>query len=95
MSRSIHVAAVLLLMSSGWATALSAQARLTDLVFSGGLAVEQYRGGIPSVTLPVVDSVDEASAVSVEFGARAVLNTNPNGFDGLTLTVDGGVTATF
>ncbi len=91
MSRSIHVAAVLLLMSSGWATALSAQARLTDLVFSGGLAVEQYRGGIPSVTLPVVDSVDEASAVSVEFGARAVLNTNPNGFDGLTLTVDGGV----
>lgn len=91
MSRSTRIAAVLVLMGSGWATGLSAQAWLADLVFSGGLAVEQYRGGIPSVTLPVVDSVDQAWATSAELGVRAVLSSNPTGFDGLTVTVDGGV----
>ncbi len=86
-----RIATLVVLMGTGWATTLSAQVRVTDLVFTGGMAAEQYRGGIPSVTLAVVDSVDRAWASSVEFGARAVLNTSPNGFDGLTLTLDGGV----
>lgn len=91
MSRSTRIATLFVLMGTGWAATLSAQVRVTDLVFTGGMAAELYRGGIPSVTLAVVDSVDQAWASSVEFGARAVLNTNPNGFDGLTLAVDGGV----
>lgn len=91
MSCSTRIATLVVLMGTGWATTLSAQVRVTDLVFTGGMAAEQYRGGIPSVTLAVVDSVDRAWASSVEFGARAVLNTSPNGFDGLTLTLDGGV----
>ena len=91
MRPSTRLATAIVLMGSGWATTLSAQARLTDIVFSGGMAMELYRGGIPSVTLPVVDSVDEASATSGELGVRGILNSNPNGSDGFNVTFDGGV----
>ncbi len=91
MSRSLRIATLVVLMGTGWAATLSAQARVTDLVFTGGTHVERYRGGIPSVTLAVVDSVDQAWATSAELGVRAVLSSSPNGFDGLTVTLDGGV----
>ena len=91
MRRSTRIATVVMLMGSGWATTLSAQARLADLVFSSGMAAELYRGGIPSVTLPVVDSVDEASALSGEFTARGVLDSNPDRLDGLSVTFNAGV----
>ena len=91
MSRSTRIASLIILVGTGWATTLSAQARVIDLVFTGGMHVEQYGGGIPSVTLPVVDSVDQAWATSGELAVRAVMSSNPNGFDGLTVTLDGGV----
>ncbi len=91
MSCSARIATLVVLMGTGWGATLSAQARVTDLVFTGGTHVERYGGGIPSVTLAVVDSVDQAWATSAELGVRAVLNSNANGFDGLTVTLDGGV----
>ena len=91
MSRSTRIATLVVLMGTGWGTTLSAQARVTELVFTGGMHVERYRGGIPSVTLAVVDSVDQAWATSAELGVRAILSSSPNGFDGLTVTLDGGV----
>ncbi len=91
MSRSIRIATLIILMGPGWPTALSAQGRWTDIVFTGGMTGELYRGGIPSVTLPVVDSVDAASAASGEFGLRGVLNSNPNGSGGFNVRFDGGV----
>ncbi len=91
MSRAVCIATLAALVGPAWNATLSAQARVTDLVFTGGMHVERYRGGIPSVTLPLVDSVDQAWATSAELGVRAVLSSNPNGFDGLTVTMDGGV----
>ena len=91
MSRSIRIATLIILMGPGWPAALSAQGRLTDIVFSGGMAGELYRGGIPSVTLPVVDSVDAASAASGEFGLRGTVNSNPDGSGGFNVRFDGGV----
>ena len=91
MSRSIRIATLIILMGPGWAEALSAQGRLTDIVFSAGMAGELYRGGIPSVTLPVIDSVDAASAASGEFGLRGALSSNPGGSGGFNVRFDGGV----
>ena len=91
MSRSTRIATLVVLMGTGWGTTLSAQARVSELVFTGGMHVERYRGGIPSVTLAVVDSVDQAWATSAELGVRAILSSSPNGFDGLTVTLHGGV----
>lgn len=91
MNRSARIAAAIVLVGMGWAPALSAQARLTDMVFSGGMAGALYRGGIPSVTLPVVDSVDAASAASGEFGVRGVLDLDANSSDGFLFRFDGGV----
>ncbi len=92
MTRSTRIAAAILLAAApGWAAALSAQTRLTDLVLSSGMAAELYRGGIPSVTLPVIDSVDEATAVSGELAARGAFDSNPDGLDGLSLTFNAGV----
>lgn len=41
-----------------------------DLVFTGGLSVEGYRGNLPAITVTAVDSTEEASSAVGEFGLR-------------------------
>ncbi len=54
-------------------TSLPAQVVWQDLVLSGGLSAEGYRGNLPAVTISAVDSVRSASAAVGEFGARGRL----------------------
>jgi hypothetical protein len=46
----------------------SAQVIWQDLVFTGGLSVEGYRGNLPAITVTAVDSTEAASAAVGEFG---------------------------
>jgi len=48
----------------------SAQVIWQDLVFTGGVSAEGYRGNLPAIAVTVVDSTEEASAVVGEFGLR-------------------------
>ncbi len=48
----------------------SAQLIWQDLVFTGGVSAEGYRGNLPAIAVTVVDSTEEASAVVGEFGLR-------------------------
>jgi len=48
----------------------SAQVIWQDLVFTGGLSAEGYRGNLPAVTVTAVDSTEKASAIVGEFGLR-------------------------
>jgi hypothetical protein len=41
-----------------------------DLVFTGGVSAEAYRGDFSAITVTAVDSTDEASAAVGEFGIR-------------------------
>lgn len=54
----------------GTASAGSAQVRLDELVFTGGLSGESYRGNLATVAVPVVDSTERVAAAVGEFGAR-------------------------
>jgi hypothetical protein len=68
-----------------------AQVTVRDLEVTAGAAVEGYRGNMSSVTLPVVDSTDRASAAVAEFGTRGrllFLNTPVRGF---RIDFDGGI----
>lgn len=47
-----------------------AQVELRDLVVTGGFAVEGYQGNLSAVTVPLVDSTDQAAAAVGQFGAR-------------------------
>ena len=91
MSRSIRIGSLVFLMMPACAATLSGQGHFRDFVLTTGMAAEAYRGGIPSVTLPVVDSVDAASAASGEFGFRGSLYSNRDGSDGFAIGLDGGV----
>jgi hypothetical protein len=48
----------------------SAQVIWQDLVFTGGVSAEGYRGNLPAIAVTAVDSTEEASAVVGEFGLR-------------------------
>ena len=48
----------------------NAQVVWQDLVFTGGVSAEGYRGNLPAITVTAVDSTDEASAAVGEFGLR-------------------------
>jgi hypothetical protein len=52
---------------------LVAQVRWQDLVITGGLSAEAYRGNLPAVTVSVVDSTKNAAAVVGEFGLQGRL----------------------
>lgn len=45
-----------------------------DLVFTGGLSLESYRGNLPAITVPAIDDTDQASAVVGEMGLRGSVN---------------------
>jgi len=51
----------------------AAQIIWEDLVFTGGLSVEAYKGNLAAVTVPAVDSTDQASGVVGELGAHGSL----------------------
>jgi len=61
-------------LMSGGADALTAQVRVTDLVITTGVAAERYSGNLASVTVPVVDSSESASALLGQVGVRGALN---------------------
>ncbi len=56
--------------SFGTRTEALAQVAWQDLVFTGGLSTEWYRGNLPAVAVTAVDSTEEASAAVGEFGLR-------------------------
>ena len=70
---------------------MAAQGRLRDLVFTGGMAAEAYQGNLSAVTLPVVDSVDEASAAIGEIGIRGDVLVLAQDSRDLNMTFDGGI----
>ena len=74
------------------AAGAGAQLRVDDLVFTGGLAMEAYRGNFSAVTVAVVDSTDRAAAAVGQFGTFGRLNflETPDG-QTLDLTFDGGL----
>ena len=71
---------------------VDAQVTVTDLVFTGGLAGEAYRGNFSAVTVPLVDPTDHAAAAVGQLGAWGKLNflDTPDG-QYLDLTFDGGL----
>ncbi len=57
----------------GLPTAATSQILWRDLVFTGGLSVEGYRGNLPAITVTAVDLTEKVSAAVGEFGLRGDL----------------------
>ena len=68
-----------------------AQVEVRDLVVTAGAALEGYRGNMSSVTIPVVDSTNRASAAVAEFGARGRVFFLNNPERGFRIDFDGGL----
>lgn len=62
-----------------------------DLVFTGGLSAEGYRGNLAAVTVPAVDSTDAASAAVGEMGMRGSLSLLNQQARGAFLRFDAGL----
>jgi len=71
-ARRLSSALLLLFLAGGFGKPTPASAQLVwqDLVFTGGLSVEGFRGNLPAVTVTAVDSTKDASSVVGEFGLR-------------------------
>jgi hypothetical protein len=69
----------------------AAQISWTDLVFTGGMSAEAYNGNLAAVTVPAVDSTDEASAAVGELGVRGDLFLYNRDDRSITLRFDGGL----
>lgn len=67
-------AVLCLLLGVGAATVVSSpaagQLQVRDLVVTGGVSMEGYHGNLSAVTVPLVDSTDQAAAAVGQFGAR-------------------------
>lgn len=72
-SRTAGLLPLLYLLGVPGAGALSAQVVWRDLVFTGGMSGEAYRGNLPAVTVTAVDSTERASAAVGELGLRGSL----------------------
>lgn len=70
-----HLLLGLLLSSAGslFPGQVQAQIRWKDLVFTGGLSTEGYRGNQAAVAISAVDSTEKVSAAVGEFGVRGEL----------------------
>ncbi len=68
-----------------------AQITWQDLVFTGGMSVEGYRGNLSAVTVPAVDSTNHASAAVGELGVRGVFSLFSRDHRNLLLRMDGGL----
>lgn len=64
---------------------------LQDLVFTGGVSGEGYRGNLAAVTVPAVDSTDQASAGVMELGIRGALLWSHEDNRTLNIRWDGGL----
>ena len=49
---------------------LRGQVEIRDFVVTGGFSVEGYQGNLSAVTVPLVDSTDQAAAAVGQFGSR-------------------------
>lgn len=67
------------------------QARWQDLVLTGGLSAEGYRGNLTPVTISAVDSTKQASAAVGELGLRGALLFLNDQARSIDLQVDGGL----
>lgn len=84
---------VLLLSIRGlsWPGPVAAQVTWGDLVITGGVSAEGYRGNLPAVTVAAVDSTEAASAAVGEFGLRGDLVVMNREGRTLTLRFDSGL----
>ena len=65
---------------------------IRDLVVTGGLAGEDYSGNLSAVTIPVVDSILDATAAVGQFSARLEMELLPGSDRSLfDITVDAGL----
>lgn len=69
---------------------LPAQVAVRDFVLTGGLSVEGYRGRLPAVTVPRVDSTDRAGAAIGQFGGSGTLVFHSSSRGEVTLAADAG-----
>ena len=69
----------------------SAQIVWQDLVFTGGISGEGYRGNLASVTAPAIDSTESAGAAVGEFGVRGGILLFNRQERTLDLSFDGGL----
>lgn len=81
------------LVGAGPILSVSASAQVTwqDLVFTGGVSAEGYRGNLAAVTVPAVDSTDAASAAVGEMGLRGSVSLLSNQERGAFLRFDAGL----
>ena len=70
---------------------LTGQVEIRDLVFTGGSAMEWYRGNLATVTLPVVDSAESVGAVVGQVSGTLDLRLLSRSNKTLDLTVDSGL----
>jgi len=68
-----------------------AQIKWQDLVLTGGLSGEGYRGNLPAVAVSAVDSTESVSAAVGEFGLRAALLFFSDQERSLDLQLDAGL----
>ena len=65
---------------------------IRDLVVTGGVAGEGYSGNLSAVTIPVIDSIDNAAAAVGQFSARLDMDLLPDRDRSLLdVTVDAGL----
>lgn len=89
---SIRVAlAVLAGVAWSLPTAVAGQVRWRDLVLTVGGSAESYSGNFSAVTVPIVDSTDNAVAAVGEVGARGVLSLIRAPKRSLEFSFDGGM----
>lgn len=87
----LAVALAASLVGAGPILPASAQVTWQDLVFTGGVSAEGYRGNLAAVTVPAVDSTDAASAAVGEMGLRGSVSLLSNQERGAFLGFDAGL----
>lgn len=68
-----------------------AQIRMRDLVFTMGASGERYSGNFSAVTVPIVDSTENANAAVVDLGMRGSLALISKETHQVSLLLDGGL----
>jgi hypothetical protein len=82
---------ILLLLGLPLPRGVAGQVEIQDLVFTGGAAMEWYRGNLSTVTLPVVDSAESVGAVVGQVSGTIDLRLLGRTDKSLDLTVDSGL----
>jgi len=90
-SSSAALVATLFVVLAGVREPVEAQVVWRDFVVTGGMAMEEYQGNLSAVTVPVVDSTNDASAAVGQFGVRGDLLLMNGDSRRLELGFDGGL----